>query len=74
MEMPDPMQILAESEKNEASEEQANLSQALDRFEATIWPIYERRGYSRDFALLSYSLGIFSPDLVVIESDGDDAS
>jgi hypothetical protein len=34
------------------------LKESLDAFEREIWPIYASRGYDKNIALLSYSLGL----------------
>lgn len=73
MELPDPAKILAANGANDDDEEAANLATALDRFEEKFWPLYERRGYSRDTALLSYSLGLFSPDAIMFVGDDSES-
>lgn len=49
----------------------ANVAQALDDFERTIWPIYESRGYDKNTALLSYSIGLLTDIYVDALADDD---
>lgn len=50
------------------------LKESLDEFERRIWPIYEARGYSKDTALISYSVGVLSDtvDDLLLELDGSE--
>lgn len=63
----DPKQIVASE-----TDDTTCIAESLDNFERRIWPIYESRGYDKNTALLSYSIGMLSEvvtDILDVEFD-----
>lgn len=67
METPDPMEV-ARSETDVGT----TIKENLDEFERLYWPIYRSRGYSKDTALLSFSMGVLAEivtDILLLEDE-----